>query len=599
MTAPTDQLDDVQVAVEARSGGVAFHTLYPSGLDTPIRVDYRLRVPRQVRLDELSTLEGDIVVHDVEGSMEARNLHGDIEGINVSGSVVAHALTGNILISLRALPDRRLPIPARHHQWQCGPGDAGAGEREPGAFHRGGEYHGRLSLSSQLRSRRFHSPRASGRGRRAGGIADGAGKHSRRPARRRFVNVVGARHGVPCKSAPSRRGIRDDEIREPRHISERIMQAAGKEIRKWKSGIKGVSRSKARGHTMSRKFFSGLALAIALLVAGGGVLHGQKVPRSPARAAGCTAPQPNRTGADPSHPSRQSRPSQQVFVLNDGAVHLGVTLGDVTTEKAQELKLPAVAGAIVNSVQKDSAAAKAGIEEGDAIMEFDGVRVRSSAELRRLIRETPAGRTVEIKIVRDGKTRVLSAKLEATSNHSTSTCRKFTFPPSTYCRIHIPPMDFHGIPSGAHRATLGISADDLTPQLAQYFGVKQGKGVLISEVTKGGAADKAGLKAGDVIVQVDGKPISGVEELRAALNDNFTGDTRKVSLTIVRDHHEQTVNAELTRSQTWEKRTSNAAGPIRPGAGANTGASGPGNARRQISCAPGRTANAPSFRPKY
>jgi len=107
---PTDQLDDVQVAVEARPGGVAFHTLYPSGLDTPIRVDYRLRVPRQVRLDELSTLEGDIVVHDVEGSMETHNLHGDIEGINVSGSIVAHALTGNILVSLRALPNPRLPL---------------------------------------------------------------------------------------------------------------------------------------------------------------------------------------------------------------------------------------------------------------------------------------------------------------------------------------------------------------------------------------------------------------------------------------------------------------------------------------------------------
>lgn len=107
---PTDQLDDVQVAVEANSGRVAFHTLYPSGLEIPIRVDYRLRVPRQVRLDEISTLEGDIVVHDVQGSIEARNLHGDIEGINVSGSIVAHALTGNILVSLGASPDRRLPI---------------------------------------------------------------------------------------------------------------------------------------------------------------------------------------------------------------------------------------------------------------------------------------------------------------------------------------------------------------------------------------------------------------------------------------------------------------------------------------------------------
>jgi len=108
--APTDQLDDVHVAVEARRSAVAFHTLYPSGLDTPIHVDYRLHVPRQVRLDELSTLEGDIVVRDVDGSMEAHSLHGDIEGINVSGSVVAHALTGNILISMHALPDRQLPF---------------------------------------------------------------------------------------------------------------------------------------------------------------------------------------------------------------------------------------------------------------------------------------------------------------------------------------------------------------------------------------------------------------------------------------------------------------------------------------------------------
>jgi hypothetical protein len=107
---PTDQLDDVQVAVEASREGVAFHTLYPSGLDTPIRVDYRLRVPRQVRLDELSTLEGDIVVHDVEGAMAAHSLHGDIAALNLAGSVTAHALKGNILISLRALPDPLLPI---------------------------------------------------------------------------------------------------------------------------------------------------------------------------------------------------------------------------------------------------------------------------------------------------------------------------------------------------------------------------------------------------------------------------------------------------------------------------------------------------------
>ncbi len=107
---PTDQIDDVQVAVQAREDGVVFHTLYPSGLDNPIRVDYRLRVPRQVRLEELSTLDGDIIVHNVEGSMKARSLHGDIEAIDVAGSVTANALTGNILLSLRAISNRPAPI---------------------------------------------------------------------------------------------------------------------------------------------------------------------------------------------------------------------------------------------------------------------------------------------------------------------------------------------------------------------------------------------------------------------------------------------------------------------------------------------------------
>jgi predicted metalloprotease with PDZ domain len=219
------------------------------------------------------------------------------------------------------------------------------------------------------------------------------------------------------------------------------------------------------------------------------------------------------------------------------------------------LKLPAAAGALVNSVQKDSAAANAGLEAGDAIVEFDGIRVRSSAELRRLIRETPAGRTVAIKILRNGKTSVLSAKLEAADNHLNFNYNyKFKNPgPMFFTEI--------GPPPGGHRVTLGISGDDLTPQLAKYFGVNQGTGVLIAEVTIGGPADKAGLKAGDVIIQVDGQPVRGVQELRHTLNDNFNGDTRKVNLTIIRDHHEQTITADLTRSHPVEKRTSNAEGP--------------------------------------
>jgi C-terminal processing protease CtpA/Prc len=286
---------------------------------------------------------------------------------------------------------------------------------------------------------------------------------------------------------------------------------------------------------MNRKFTAGMALTIALLLANFGIARGQEAPEPP-----------------------EPPDSGQFYVFGEGSVHLGVTLGDVTAEKAQELKLPAVAGAMVNKVQKDSAAAKAGIEPGDVIVEFDGVHVRSSAELRRLIRETPAGRTVAIKLVRGGKPSVVSAKLEASNNRFEINMPEIHVPEINTPEIHVPEIHIPPItiPSGFGRAALGITGQDLTPQLVQYFGVKQGKGVLVFEVTTGGAGDKAGLKAGDVIVQVDGQPISGVEQLRSALNENFSDDTRKVSVTIIRDHHEQTVNAELSRSRPREKRTS-------------------------------------------
>jgi C-terminal processing protease CtpA/Prc len=283
---------------------------------------------------------------------------------------------------------------------------------------------------------------------------------------------------------------------------------------------------------MNRKILLGMGLAIALLLAGAGVFHSQELPEPP----------------EPPDPPDSS----QIFLVNNGSAHLGVTLGEVTPEKAQELKLPAVAGAIVTSVEKNGAAAKAGLEKGDVIVEFDGTRVRSSAELRRLVRETPAGRTVAIKVMRDGQGRTLNAKLEAHGDQHFN----FAVP-----EIHIPPMnlpDFN-FSFGPTRASLGISGDDLTSQLAQYFGVKQGKGVLVREVMVGSAAEKGGLKAGDVIVQVDGKAVGGVSELRGALNDNLTDDARKVNLTIVRDHHEQTVTVELTRSTPGARHVAGAA----------------------------------------
>ena len=105
-----DHLDDVHVVTELGVRSLMFRTAYPSHLDEPVRVNYHLRVPRQVRLSSLRTLEGDIAVREVEGFVDARTLSGDIAQTDVSGRVVARALTGSIFVSLRALPLGTAPL---------------------------------------------------------------------------------------------------------------------------------------------------------------------------------------------------------------------------------------------------------------------------------------------------------------------------------------------------------------------------------------------------------------------------------------------------------------------------------------------------------
>jgi membrane-associated protease RseP (regulator of RpoE activity) len=239
----------------------------------------------------------------------------------------------------------------------------------------------------------------------------------------------------------------------------------------------------------------------------------------------------------------------------EGTGWLGVTLKDVTAEKARDLKLPGEYGALVESVEADSAAAKAGLQKGDVIVEFAGERVRSVAHLRRLIRETPAGRTVSLQVIRDGQARTLSAKLQSQSSQYYVEGPEIHIPEMNIAPTYPGPFDFRGFnfAFGGGRPTLGISGDELTTQLATYFGVKQGKGVLVREVVVGSPAAKAGLKAGDVIVAVDGKSVATVTELRQALEIKPGEEKRKLDLTVVRDHHEQTVPVELERPGLGER----------------------------------------------
>jgi len=109
-TGQDDHLDDVRVVTEVGFQSLKFRTVYPPHMAKPVRVNYRLCVPRQIHLASLRTLEGNIAVHDVEGSVDARTLSGNIVEMGVTGRVTARTLTGSILVSLRALPAGTAPL---------------------------------------------------------------------------------------------------------------------------------------------------------------------------------------------------------------------------------------------------------------------------------------------------------------------------------------------------------------------------------------------------------------------------------------------------------------------------------------------------------
>lgn len=229
---------------------------------------------------------------------------------------------------------------------------------------------------------------------------------------------------------------------------------------------------------------------------------------------------------------------EENWVVFAGRPRLGVEIADVTAARVAELKLAGETGVVIEEVEENSPAAKAGLQKNDVILSFAGERVRSAAQLRRLVQETPPGRKVALEVSREGKTRTVELELEESARMRRGEWR-VPMPP-------LPPIEIPEIHIFSRGARLGISGDEISGQLAEYFGVKQGKGVLVREVMTGSAAAKAGLKAGDVIVRVDDAAVEDMGDLREALGDR---EKKEVTLTIVRERREQTLKVALDEPQ--------------------------------------------------
>ena len=261
--------------------------------------------------------------------------------------------------------------------------------------------------------------------------------------------------------------------------------------------------------------------------------------------------------------NRQARP--RVMVLDGRGAQIGVTVDDVAE------------GVRIGDVDENSPASKAGLRSGDLVVEVDGERVRSARQFSRLIQESPEGRTVRLGVVRDGQRQTIDVTpesrtfdfdfdadlierevarglrdieprlrdleprlrdLEPRLRELEPRLREFRFNGPFH-------FDFDGLPYvTSPRGRLGVQLNELTPELAEYFGATNG-GVLVSRVTKDSPAEKAGLKAGDVITSIDGDRVQDTDDLVDELREK----AGEVTLGIVRDKKESSVKATIEETR--------------------------------------------------
>lgn len=237
------------------------------------------------------------------------------------------------------------------------------------------------------------------------------------------------------------------------------------------------------------------------------------------------------------------------MMLDGRGSQLGVMVSDLDPSTSLGAGAKEGAGVKVDEVTSDSAAEKAGLKAGDVVVEFDGERVRSARQFTRLVQETPDGRTVKIAVLRDGKRQTLDATPEARSfgwnmdidgdRIRREIERGMQQIPQRFDYRMGPDM-IPGMRSMS-RGRLGVTVESLSPQLADYFGVKDG-GALVSAVTRDSAAEKAGIKAGDVIISVNGDRVRDADSLSREIGD-ATGT--ELSIGIVRDKKETTLKATI------------------------------------------------------
>jgi serine protease Do len=177
---------------------------------------------------------------------------------------------------------------------------------------------------------------------------------------------------------------------------------------------------------------------------------------------------------------------------------LGVLIQPVSEDVASAMKLNEAKGALVADVIPNSPAAKAGFRRGDVILTYDGKPVQENDDLPLMVAETKLGSKVNLEIIRAGKKEIISAKIEELKDEQEG--------------------EDEVVDSGAAEVetSVGVSTQEVTPDIARSLGLEEVKGIVVTDVDPDSAGGRAGLKTGDVILEIDSKPVTSNRDFKAA-----------------------------------------------------------------------------------
>ncbi|NIR52307.1 PDZ domain-containing protein [candidate division KSB1 bacterium] len=228
-------------------------------------------------------------------------------------------------------------------------------------------------------------------------------------------------------------------------------------------------------------------------------------------------------------------PRSRSWDYDDEDGWIGVYVQDLDDEMRNYLDIDERYGVLLGDVVEDSPADDAGLREEDVIIRFDGRRIRDTRDLTRAVRRKRPGDKVEVEIIRDGERRELDIRIGER-------------PRRAYTRLRPPkspkPPSVHGY--GWHsRPWLGVRLANLNEDLAEYFDAREREGVLILSVEENSPAEETGLKAGDVILEIDNRRVRDSEDVIDFISRYKAGD--EVAILVKRKGREQSFKARLQR----------------------------------------------------